>query len=60
MFGPYHIIMLYEEIQNNDGCLETTGPDRGWFLQPKKIKEILVMELNVIPHKENPGSLLLK
>ena len=28
MFGPYHI-MLYEEIQNNDGCLEATGPDRG-------------------------------
>ena len=46
-FGPYQI-MLYEEIQNNGGCLEATGPDRGCLL------------LNVISYKENPGSLLLK
>ena len=34
-FGPYQI-MLYEEIQNNGGCLEATVLDRGWFLQPRE------------------------
>ena len=30
------LCLLYEEIQNNGGCLEAAGPDKGWFLQPRE------------------------
>ena len=55
--------ILDQEIQNNGGCPETVGPDRK-ISAAQKISEIsssiLVRELIVSPHSENPWLMLLK
>ena len=62
-FGTYSHAILDQEIQNNGGCPEAAGPDRE-IPPAQKISEIsssiLVRELIVSPHSENPGLLLLK
>ena len=59
----YSYAILDQEIQNNGGCPEAAGPDRK-NPAAQKIPEIssliLVRELIVSPHSENPGLLLLK
>ena len=58
----YSHAILDQEIYNNDGCPEAAGPDRK-ISAAQKISEIssliLVKELIVSPHSENPGLLLL-
>ena len=51
------MLFLIQEIQINCGCLEEAGSDKE--CSPEKIKNILVRELIVSPHKENSGLLLL-
>ena len=60
----YSHAILDQAIQNNGGFLEAAGPDGRKIPAAQKISEIsssiLVRELIVSPHCENPGLLLLK